>query len=101
MATAIQGLNQAFMRSISALGSDVFYIEKFPWEGHDHWWKIRNRRDFSLTDALIIATESKHVLAISVEASGNCPVKCEHKIAGSGWVDGKIAHSTLVRQLKV
>src|SRR5260221_310760 len=101
MATAIQGLNQAFMRSISALGSDVFYIEKFPWEGHDQWWKIRNRRDFNLTDARIIATESKHVLAISVEASGNWPVKSEHKSAGSVWVVGNNAQSALVRQLNV
>src|SRR5437016_14162745 len=64
MATAIQGLRQSFMRSISALGSDVFYIEKFPWEGSDAWWKMRNRRDFDITDARIIATESKHTLAI-------------------------------------
>src|ERR1051325_389321 len=62
MATAIQGLNQAFLRSISALGSDVFYIEKFPWEGNDAWWKIRNRRDFEITDAHTIASEAKHVL---------------------------------------
>src|SRR5213082_1953537 len=60
MATAIQGLNMAFMRSISALGSDVFYIEKFPWEGHDAWWKLRNRRDFTISDGRVIASESKH-----------------------------------------
>ncbi len=33
MAMAIEGLRQSFIRSISALGADVFYIEKFPWEG--------------------------------------------------------------------
>src|SRR5438552_3956058 len=75
MATAIQGLNQAFLRSISALGSDVFYIEKYPWESHDQWWKIKNRRDFEITDARFIASESKHALAVSVEASGSWPVK--------------------------
>src|SRR3954453_23509791 len=64
MATAITGLRQSFMRSISALGSDVLYIEKFPWEGNDAWWKIRNRRDFDVTDARVIATESKHALAV-------------------------------------
>jgi putative ABC transport system permease protein len=46
MAMAIDAMQQAFMRSISALGADVFYIEKFPWERAEAWWKIRNRRDF-------------------------------------------------------
>src|SRR5712692_10561589 len=83
MATAIEGMNQAFMRSISALGSDVLYIEKFPWEGHDAWWKLRNRRDFEITDARFIARESRHVLAISVESSASLPVKSKTKSAGS------------------
>jgi len=101
MAMAIQGLNQAFLRSISALGSDVFYIEKFPWEGHDAWWKMRNRRDFEITDAHTIANESKHVLAVSVEASGNWPVKSKDRSAGSVWVVGNNEQSALVRQLTV
>src|SRR5580765_7678292 len=86
MATTIQGLRQSFLRSVSALGSDVFYIEKFPWEGHDAWWKIRNRRDFEITDGHFIASESKHALAVSVEASGNWSVKAGDKTASSAWV---------------
>src|SRR5712691_2761104 len=69
MAVAIQGLRQSFMRSISALGSDVFYIEKYPWDSNDAWWKIRNRRDFDLADARSIAKESKYALAVSAETS--------------------------------
>lgn len=101
MATAITGLRQSFMRSISALGSDVFYIEKFPWEGNDAWWKIRNRRDFDVTDARVIATESKHALAVSVEASGNWKVKARDRSAASVWVVGNNEQSALVRQLTV
>src|SRR2546427_732987 len=101
MAMAIQGLNQAFLRSISALGSDVFYIEKFPWESHDAWWKIRNRRDFDVSDARFIASESKHVRAISVETQGNLPVKYKDKSAGSVWIAGNNEQSALVRQLNV
>jgi len=101
MATAIQGLNQSFMRSISALGSDVFYIEKYPWESHDKWWKMKNRRDFDVNDGRIIARESKHALAVSVEAPGNWPVKYQNRSAGSVWVAGNNEQSALVRQLNV
>ena len=95
------GLNQSFMRSISALGSDVFYIEKFPWESNDQWWKMRNRRDFVLSDALVIGSESRHALAVSVEASGNWLVRTKDKSAGSVWVVGNNEQSALVRQLNV
>ena len=42
MAMAIDGMRQAFLRSVSALGADVFYVEKFPWERTSAWWKIKN-----------------------------------------------------------
>src|SRR5947199_8883326 len=70
MATAIQGLNQSFLQSISALGTDVFYLEKFPWERVDEFWKIRNRRDFSMEYAPAIMREARAVLAASTDASG-------------------------------
>src|SRR5262245_61076851 len=88
MAMAIQGLNQAFLRSVSALGSDVFYIEKFPWESREAWWKMRNRRDFSVADGRIIAKESTHTLAVSAEASGNWTVKYKDKSANGVWIVG-------------
>src|SRR5512133_2774084 len=73
MAMAIEGLNQAFLRSISALGSDVFYIEKFPWESHHAWWKFRKRRDFELSDARIIQREATLAMGVSIECSGTWP----------------------------
>ena len=101
MATAIEGLNQSFLRSISALGSDVFFIEKFPWERHGAWWKYRNRRDLELSDARALMRESKHALAVSVEGSTSLPVTYRDKSASSVWVVGNSEHSALVRQLTV
>src|ERR1051326_8745159 len=95
MATAIEGLNRAFLRSISALGSDVFYIEKFPWESHEKWWKIKNRRDFQISDARIIASQSKQVLAVSIESSGDWPVSSKDKTVSSVWVVGNNEQSAL------
>ena len=48
MGTAIEGLNAAFLRSISAIGTDVLYIQKFAWFSDEPWWKIRNRREIWL-----------------------------------------------------
>ena len=100
MAMAIQGLNQSFMQSISALGSDVFYLEKFPWERVEEWWKIRNRRDFSIDYAAMLMRESRFALAASVEASWNHPVRYKDRSA-SVWTVGNNEQSALVRGLTI
>ncbi len=48
MATAIEGVNRAFEKSASAFGSEVLYIQRFPWVGGDDWWKYRNRRELKV-----------------------------------------------------
>jgi putative ABC transport system permease protein len=46
MATAIDGLNRAFQRSISMIGADVLFIQRFSWfTGREEWAKTRNRRN--------------------------------------------------------
>ena len=44
----IQGLNDAFYTSISALGSDTLYIGKFSWMSRTDWIEARNRKDITL-----------------------------------------------------
>jgi putative ABC transport system permease protein len=99
MAMAIDGLHAAFLRSVSALGSDVFYIEKFPWESDNAWWKYRSRRDFNLRDGKRILEESTHAMAVSAEASSNWPVKYKDRSAQGVWICGNNEQSALVRQL--
>jgi putative ABC transport system permease protein len=101
MAMAIEGLHAAFLRSVSALGSDVFYIEKFPWESGNAWWKYRTRRDFSLQDGKRILEESTQAMAVSAEASSNWPVKYKDRSAQGVWICGNNEQSALVRQLTV
>lgn len=101
MAMAIEGLRGAFLRSVSALGSDVFYIEKMPWERGNTWWKYRSRRDFTLQDGKRIAEESTHALAVSAEAESTRSVKYKDRSAAGVWICGNNEQSALVRQLTV
>ena len=55
MATAISGLNNAFTNSISAIGSDVLYIQRFSWGPTDEWWKIRARQPIIMAQANLLA----------------------------------------------
>jgi putative ABC transport system permease protein len=101
MSMAIEGMRQKFIRSVSALGADVFYIEKYPWERSGPWWKIRNRRDFEMANAKVIQNESIHTLAISVENSMTLPVRYGNRSSSGVWIVGNNEQSALVRQLNV
>jgi len=50
MTTAIKGIDNSFQNGISALGSDVLYIDKWAWFSNVDWWKIRNRRNIHMED---------------------------------------------------
>ena len=51
MSTAIEGVNRAFDKSAAAFGTDVLYVQKFPWVSNDDWQTIRNRRDLKVSYA--------------------------------------------------
>src|SRR5712691_2819510 len=56
MGTAIEGLNKAFVQSVSFIGADVLYVSRFDWMIHSHeeWLKAQKRRPVTLaqSDAL-------------------------------------------------
>src|SRR3954453_15513089 len=44
MGSAIGGIETGFERSLSVIGDDILYVEKWPWHRVDDWWNYRNRR---------------------------------------------------------
>jgi len=68
MGTAIEGLDRAFNASISKIGADVLYIQKWPWFAGDDWWKYRNRKDIYYRDAINFQRQMKGVEAVSYGA---------------------------------
>jgi putative ABC transport system permease protein len=66
MGTAIEGLNRAFNKSIAALGTDVLYVQKFPWIiNDDDFWKLRNRKDILIQHAKAIEKNSEYASAVN------------------------------------
>lgn len=47
MSTAIVGLREAFISSISSFGSDVLYVDKFDWLGMHDFRSMRNRKNIT------------------------------------------------------
>ena len=102
MATAIEGLNSAFKKSMAGMGADVFYIQRFSWSFDDgDWWRYRNRRPILPSYAREIERQSKHALAVSVETDGNATVSYDKRTARNVWIMGNTDQSLIVRGLTV
>ena len=50
MSTAIKGIDNSFQQGISALGSDVLYVDKWAWFSNEDWWKLRNRKSIDMAE---------------------------------------------------
>ena len=88
MATAIEGLNRAFSTSISALGSDVLFVDKMPWFTNKDFFKYNNRKDIKISDAESIFKYASHVSAVAPVVSAHKTVKHREKSLGRVMVIG-------------
>jgi len=66
MGTAIAGLNGAFLRSISSLGTDVLHVSRFSWfiDSYAEWSKAQNRQEITL--AQVRSLEEQLTLASAI-----------------------------------
>lgn len=67
MATVIDGLNQEFEQTLSQLGTDVLYVDQFPWGNNTgaEWWRFRNRPGIQPALAQTIRDRSRHADAVA------------------------------------
>ncbi len=66
MATAINGLNSAFQTSISIMGADVVYVQRFGWfMDRDEWLRSRNRREITMEQVRGVERQLTTAQAIS------------------------------------
>lgn len=90
MGTAIEGLNRSFLRSISALGADVFYVQRFNWINHSEgeWLKMRKRRPVRLFEAEALARQLTLAAAAAPCADAMLPVKFKNRSASTVYIVG-------------
>jgi putative ABC transport system permease protein len=85
MGAAINGLDQAFVKSISALGADVFYVSRNSWwnnDSYDSWIKLQRRRPpIRLREAESLARQLTLATAVAPELDDMETVKYKTRSA--------------------
>ena len=73
--TAIEGINNAFEKSISAVGADVLYVQKFEWFGKEDFSTYRNRRDINMQQYEYFKNNIQGAASISPSVGSNTDAK--------------------------
>src|SRR5947209_7217761 len=79
MATAIEGLNRKFMKTVSVMGADVLYVTRFNWFQHSYeeWIKAQKRREITLAQAT--ALDRQLTLASAVAPFADTQERIQYK----------------------
>src|SRR5437016_5091641 len=96
MGAAIEGLNAAFLKSISAIGTDVLYIQKFAWFSDEPWWKIRNRREIWLADGRSFLRQANPAWKVTLESVAIRTLKYNDRTATGVVLIGDTAQAAAV-----
>src|SRR5262249_55889286 len=67
MGTAIQGLDRAFLNSISSLGADVLYVQRWGWfiNSYEQWLKVQKRRKITMPQVKAIEKQLTMARAVA------------------------------------
>jgi putative ABC transport system permease protein len=90
MGTAIEGLNRAFLKSISSIGTDVLYVDRFSWfiDSYQDWINAQKSPQVSPYDLAALQRSMTLASAIAPMVSDSEPVHFRRQGSGSVPVIG-------------
>jgi putative ABC transport system permease protein len=68
MGAFLIGINEMFKSTVSFMGSDVYYIDKFDWAGKENWMLARNRPRITTDEANQLRQRLTTAKAVSISA---------------------------------
>ncbi len=89
MTTAIIGLKQAFIQSISSIGQNVLYVDKYEWLGGKNWRMYRNRKNITFDQYLKLKKSLSYYDAIApIQRTFGRTIKYKNRSATSSFIYG-------------
>lgn len=91
MSTAIKGIDNSIQNGVSALGSDVLYIDKWAWFSNNDWWTMRNRQNIDMEDFYRFKELAKLPLAVAPVTNGVQTIKYGDRKVETVFLNGSNA----------
>jgi putative ABC transport system permease protein len=94
--TAVNGLQNRFRESFSAVGSDVIYVSRMPWVVMNDFFLYRNRPGLDLREARVLETRLRGKALVNPSLDARVDVK-----RGSETMEGVTILGTTEKQLQL
>lgn len=90
MKTVTDGIDRAFDESMSMIGQNVVFVEKWPWgfSGEYRWWEYRNRREMRLEYVDELRRLTPSATNISASASRGTSVRYNEREVSNAQLTG-------------
>ncbi len=90
MGTAIEGLNRAFLKSISFIGADVLYVQRMGWfiNSHEEWLRVQKRRGITLAQVKAVEKQLTLARAVAPTTGTMAPVRYKNRRANQVMLIG-------------
>jgi putative ABC transport system permease protein len=90
MGTAIEGLNHAFLKSISFIGADVLYVQRYNWFMHSYeeWFNAQKRRPITLAQVRALQEQLSLARAVAPTVDAQLPIKYKNRRSDSVMIIG-------------
>ena len=101
--SAVDSFQDSIMNGFSELGSDVIYLDKYPWDEEDRngWWKYAKRPEPSLDDYAVINKNAKLAEAASFTIfMGGKTIKYKSSNVGNAFIMGVSAEYEQISSLQ-
>src|SRR5258708_4850813 len=103
MGTAIEGLNRAFLHTISFIGADVLYVQRDTWgpQSEEEWLKAQKRRQLTLANVNALQKDLTLARAISPVGFTRRTIKYNKRSAGGVMILGSTDHLLLTGGISI
>src|SRR5262245_44378366 len=79
--TAVNGLQNRFRESLSAMGTDVIYVSRMPWVVMNDFFRYRNRPPVALREARLLEARMRGRALVNPTVSTNQDVRYRNEVA--------------------
>ncbi|MEQ8525377.1 ABC transporter permease [Gracilimonas sp.] len=97
------GMDISFEKSMSMMGQNVVYVEKWPWGmgGEYKWWEYRNRQEMKLDYVEQIRDYSRYAENVTASANRGTAVRYQEKSAEGVGLSGTTANYLEIQGLNI
>ena len=95
------GMDETFENSMAMLGTNVVYVEKWPWDGNSKWWEIAGRKEMEIDYVEFLSERSRYASNISASANRNVNIRYKENNAENVQMSGTTSNHLEVQGLNI